>query len=87
MISNTPNTTNNPITFPSDQGYFVPAQESAMKSAVRDGMNKQLLTRSSALIFWINVRLSSRRVGGSESRKTMAASDTAPMGRLILVKS
>lgn len=56
-----------------------------MKSAVRDGMNKQLLIKSRALIFWASVRLSSRRIGGSVKRKTRAASDTAPIGRLILM--
>lgn len=56
-----------------------------MKSAVRDGMNKQLLIRSRALIFWANVRSSSRLIGGSVKRKTRAASDTAPIGRLILI--
>jgi hypothetical protein len=56
-----------------------------MKSAVRDGMNKKLLTRSSALIFWASVRFSSRRLGGSDKRKTRAASAKAPIGRLILI--
>ena len=82
--SSTANTANSPITLPFDQGYFVPAQDSATKSAVRDGMNKQLETRSSSLIFWVNVRLSSWRVLGSEKRKTMLANETAPIGRLIL---
>jgi hypothetical protein len=49
--SKTANTTNNPITFPSAHGYFVPAQDNAKKSAVRDGMNKQLLMTSNSLIF------------------------------------
>lgn len=79
-----PNTTNNAITFPFAQGYFVPAQDRAMKSAVSDGMNRQLLIRSSSLIFWPIVRLSSRRITGSEKRKKMAVRDRAQMGRLIL---
>lgn len=56
-----------------------------MKSAVSAGMNRQLLTRSSSLIFWVTVRLSSWWVfGGSEKRKNKAVRERAPMGRLIL---
>jgi hypothetical protein len=76
----TANTTNNATTLASDQGYFVPAQESAKNRLVSDGMKMQLLTRSSSRSFSLKGRSFVAFADGAGKRKKIAASDAAPIG-------